>query len=97
MNEKDWVLILNGVTADLKASMPKVTGNLVRNIRAYNSYGKGDVLGRISIEVPYATFVNYGYENHQKSEKLKRDYKLVEKTIKNSINARMAIFKGEAK
>lgn len=88
MDEQEWNILLSGIVADLQANLPKVTGNMTRNTRAYATWGQ-DVIGHIEINVPYAKFVNYGFEKHPNSKKLARDYHIVEKTIKNSINARM--------
>lgn len=88
MDEMEWNNLLSGIVADLQANLPKVTGNMARNTRAYSTWGQ-DVIGHIEINVPYANFVNYGFEQHPNSKKLARDYQIVEKTIKNSIVARM--------
>lgn len=87
MNEQEYIDLMQGIIADLQANLPKVTGNMVRNTRMIVSFGE-EVSSKIEINVPYANFVNYGYEKHPKSKKLERDYKIVERTIKNSINAR---------
>ena len=87
MDEIEWNNLLSGIVADLQANLPKVTGNMARNTRAYSTWGQ-DVIGHIEINVPYAKFVNYGFEQHPNSKKLARDYHIVEKTIKNSIIAR---------
>ena len=88
MDAQEWNELLSGVVADLKANLPKVTGNMTRNTRAYATWGQ-EVIGHIEISVPYARFVNYGFERYPNSKKLSRDYNIVERTIKNSINARM--------
>lgn len=88
MDEMEWNNLLSGIVADLQANLPKVTGNMARNTRAYSTWGQ-EVIGHIEINVPYANFVNYGFEQHPNSKKLARDYQIVEKTIKNSIIARM--------
>ena len=88
MDEMEWNNLLSGIVADLQANLPKVTGNMARNTRAYSTWGQ-EVIGHIEINVPYANFVNYGFEQHPNSKKLARDYQIVEKTIKNSIVARM--------
>ena len=87
MDEIEWNNLLSGIVADLQANLPKVTGNMARNTRAYSTWGQ-DVIGHIEINVPYTNFVNYGFEQYPNSKKLARDYQIVEKTIKNSILAR---------
>jgi hypothetical protein len=68
--------ILNQV----RARTPKVSGNLARNTRFFNT-GFGDVWGHLVVETPYAQFVNYGYQNHPNSRKLRNDYLYIEKSI----------------
>ena len=87
MDEQEWNNILQGCLADLQANLPKVTGQMTRKTRAISTWGN-DVIGEIIIEVPYATFVNYGFKKHPNSKKLKRDYKIVETTIKHSLKVR---------
>ena len=89
MNEQQWLDIMRGVLSDLQANLPKVSGNMVRNTKIISSWGNGEMIGELIIDVPYARFVNYGFENHPNSHKLARDYKIVETTIKNSLEARL--------
>lgn len=87
MNETEYTMLMQGIIADLQANLPKVSGNMVRNTRLIISFNQ-PISSKIEIDVPYATFVNYGYLEHPNSKKLARDYEIVERTIKNSINAR---------
>lgn len=90
--------IVIGCLFDLIAKLPKVTGNMVSKTAAYFTHGtKTGEFAKITIEVPYAQFVNYGFENHPHSKKLSRDYMIVENTLKNSLRARTGIMGGTVK
>ena len=75
-------------------SLPQRTGNLKMSVHALLvNNGKGE-FGRITITAPYARFVNYGFEHHNKSKLLREDYKIVEKSIANSLKVYLAKYGG---
>ena len=98
MDEIQKENIVIGCLFDLIAKLPKVTGNMVSKTAAYITHGtKIGEFAKITIQVPYAQFVNYGFENHPHSKKLGRDYMIVEHTLRNSLRARIGIIGGIVK
>ena len=91
MADLDYGLIMQSITANVRAHAPYRTGYLRSSIRFSVSANAGneDVFGKLSIDADYSSFVNYGYVTHPNSRKLKRDYLFVEKSIKNSLKNMM--------
>lgn len=88
MNEQEWNNTFRGIISDLQAGLPKVSGQMTRKTIGYSMWGQ-EIIGEIVIDVPYAQFVNTGFDDHPNSKKLERDYHIVERLIENSIKARM--------
>ena len=81
----DYEMIMQSVTNNIRARAPYKTGALKSSIKFIASDTSSEMFGKIDIDVPYATFVDYGYLTHPKSSKLKRDYLFVEKGIRNAL------------
>lgn len=92
----DYEMLGQLMVNQIRAKAPKVTGNLARNIR-FNGVGFGDVWGHITIDVPYASFVNYGKIVHPNSKKLSKDYLFVEKSIKQVLKIALERYGGQVK
>ena len=87
---KGFYVFLTALKSNVQANLPIVTGRMKMNTRAFMGHSNSQpnaILGRMEIDVPYAEYVNYGYETHPRSQKLKRDYMIVEKTVENFIRA----------
>lgn len=90
--ELDYELMCMGILRGITARAPKPghapgtksTGNLVRNTK-YIAMGEGSIFGKITIDVLYAQFVDYGYLEHENSRLLKKDYLFVEKGIRDEL------------
>lgn len=88
----DYETMCLGILAAVRARAPKPghapgsksTGNLVRNIK-YMAMGNGSIFGKLSIDVPYAQFVDYGHLQYPNSALLDKDYLFVENGLKNEL------------
>lgn len=94
--ELDYQSMMVGIANSIRARAPRVSGNLAMNVKAYAT-GSGDEIGVISIEVPYASFVNYGYLTHPNSSKLRKDYLFVENAIRNELKILVSKYGGYIK
>lgn len=93
MTIEEFNYFVNSLTllkTSLSNNLPYVSGRMRSSVKAYagvNINDSNQVLGTMTIEVPYAKFVNYGFVDHPNSIKLKRDYKIVERTLTNTLRA----------
>lgn len=80
--------LLKGCANNLSNQLPLYRGRMRASVKYFNTSGVSNkVLGKIIIDVPYANYVNYGFEDHPKSKKLKSDYQIVERIITRTIRA----------
>ena len=95
MNTQELNDVLKLCKSSLVAGVPKVTGRMARSIAIYNmSAVNSKEVAKIVIDVPYARYVNYGYLNHPNSAKLRSDYLLIERIIRNSLRASCSRYGG---
>ena len=77
--------LLKGCANNLSNQLPLYRGRMRASVKYFNTSGVSNkVLGKIIIDVPYANYVNYGFEDHPK---LKSDYQIVERIITRTIRA----------
>ena len=87
--ELDYGLMIQGIVNAVRERAPKPghapgsqsKGNLVRNIK-YIVYKDEPTWGRLTIDVPYARFVDYGKLQYPNSSLLDKDYLFVENGLR---------------
>lgn len=101
MPELDYELMLLGIVNAIRTRAPKPghapgsksKGNLVRNVK-YIAYKDGPIWGKLTIDVPYAQFVDYGHLIYPNSRLLNKDYLFVENGLRAELKNIVAKYGG---